>query len=89
MTPKVDCDAYTWVALCGSEAGNEHSIGPQSRKEQGKAISSQNARPVSLLDTELTDGLRKMRHELSAIAKMQHKQRIHEMWDGVIASFNP
>ncbi|MBD2093581.1 hypothetical protein H6F90_00230 [Trichocoleus sp. FACHB-591] len=64
----------------------ESSTGP--RTEQGKEISSQNARRVSISDTELIGGLRKIRHELGAIARIQHRQRIDEAWDAVIASFN-
>jgi hypothetical protein len=64
----------------------ERSTGP--RTEQGKEISSQNARRTALSDKELVAGLRKMRHELGAIAKVQQKQQIDAMWDSVISSFN-
>ncbi|MEP0873006.1 hypothetical protein NDA01_24770 [Trichocoleus desertorum AS-A10] len=64
----------------------EQSTGP--RTQEGKEISSQNARRTSLSDQELIGGLRKMRHELGAIAKIQQKQQINEAWDAVIASFN-
>jgi hypothetical protein len=63
----------------------ENSTGPKT--EQGRGISSQNARRTALSDEELVAGLRKMRLELGAIAKIQQKQRIDEMWDAVIASF--
>lgn len=64
----------------------EQSTGPKT--ERGKAIASQNARRTALSDKELVGGLRKMRLELGAIARVQQKQQIDAMWNVVIASSN-
>jgi hypothetical protein len=63
----------------------EKSTGPKT--EQGKEISSQNARRTALSDEELVAGLRKMRHELGAIAKIQQHLDFEEMWNRVMVPF--
>lgn len=63
----------------------EQSTGP--RTEQGKEISSQNARRTALSDEELVAGLREMRLELGAIAKVQQRRDFEEMWNRVMAPF--
>lgn len=63
----------------------ERSTGPRSL--DGKAKSAQNARRTALSDEELVAGLRKMRLELGAIAKVQQRREFEEMWNKVMASF--
>lgn len=63
----------------------ERSTGP--RTEQGKEVSSQNARRTALSDEELVAGLRKMRRELGAIAKIQQRREFEEMWDKLLSPF--
>ncbi|MBD2093583.1 hypothetical protein H6F90_00240 [Trichocoleus sp. FACHB-591] len=38
MTTKVDCDAYEWIELCQSEAGDEHFIDPQIVSVKGSVV---------------------------------------------------